>query len=182
MERANAFVEGLLILKSGKEFLWITVLSLAVWSLWTVALHYTLLAFDIQVPFSARLLILAVVNLGVLVPSSPGYVGPFQYFCWVCLSLYAVDKSLVFSFSVVLHALWYVPLTTLGFIFLWKEHVSIGQIRSLETQAASEGFSLGVKGSEKLGPATQPIGDDGHEPDQSPRNLGRGVHPRSAAQ
>lgn len=182
MERVNAFVEGLLILKSGKEFLWITVLSVAVWSLWAVALHYTLLAFGIQVPFSARLLILAVVNLGVLVPSSPGYVGPFQYFCWVCLSVFAIDKSLAFSFSVVLHALWYVPLTSLGFIFLWKENVSISQIRSLETQVASKGFSLEADGPGELGSAIHAIGDDGHEPEQSQRDLGGGVHPRSAAQ
>ncbi|MCK4273155.1 flippase-like domain-containing protein, partial [bacterium] len=141
MERVNAFVEGLLILKSGKGFLWIFSLSVAVWALWVVALHYTLLAFDIQVPFSARLLILAVVNLGALIPSSPGYVGPYQYLCWVCLSIFAIDKSLAFSFSIVLHALWYVPLTSLGFIFLWREHVSIGQIRSLEARVASDGFS-----------------------------------------
>jgi uncharacterized protein (TIRG00374 family) len=138
MERVQAFMEGLLILKSGREFFWVTTLAVAVWALWAVALHYTLLAFGIQVPFSARLLLLAVVNLGALIPSSPGYVGPYQYFCWVGLSIFGVDKSLAFSFSVVLHALWYVPLTGLGFIFLWKEHVSISQIRSLQNQSASE--------------------------------------------
>lgn len=137
MERVDAFVEGLVLLKSGREFLWVTVLSLTVWSLWAVALHYTLLAFNIQVPFAARLLMLAVVNLGALVPSSPGYVGPYHYFCWLCLSVFAVQKSLAISFAVVMHALWYVPLTLLGFVFLGKEHVSLNQIRSLEGQASS---------------------------------------------
>ncbi|MCK4597013.1 flippase-like domain-containing protein [bacterium] len=167
MERVNAFVEGLLILKSGKGFLWIFSLSVAVWALWVVALHYTLLAFDIQVPFSARLLILAVVNLGALIPSSPGYVGPYQYLCWVCLSIFAIDKSLAFSFSIVLHALWYVPLTSLGFIFLWREHVSIGQIRSLEARVASQGFSsLEIDEPDELR-FEKARGDDGYEPDQS---------------
>lgn len=137
MERVDAFVEGLVILKSGKEFLWVTALSLVVWSLWAVALHYTLLAFNIQVPFAARLLMLAVVNLGALVPSSPGYVGPYHYFCWLCLSVFAVQKSLAISFAVVMHALWYVPLTLLGFVFLGKEHLSLSQIRSLQGQASS---------------------------------------------
>ncbi len=167
MGRAKAFVDGLLILKSGREFLWVTILSVGVWALWAVALHYTLLAFSIQVPFSARLLILAVVNLGALIPSSPGYVGPYQYLCWVCLSVFAIDKSLAFSFSVVLHALWYVPLTSLGFIFLWREHVSIGQIRSLEARVASEGFSsLETDEPDELR-FEKARGDDGHEPDQS---------------
>jgi len=137
MERIHAFMEGLLILKSGKEFFWVTLLAVVVWAFWAVALHYTILAFGIQIPFSARLLLLAVINLGALIPSSPGYVGPYQYFCWVGLSIFGVDKSLAFSFSIVLHALWYVPLTGLGFIFLWKEHVSISQIRTLKNQGAS---------------------------------------------
>jgi uncharacterized membrane protein YbhN (UPF0104 family) len=138
---------------------------LSVWALWAVALHYTLLAFDIQVPFSARLLILAVVNLGALIPSSPGYIGPYHYLCWVCLSVYAVDKSVAFSFAVVLHALWYVPLTCLGFVFLGKEHVSITQIRALEGQAASGDIILEAEDGNGSYPGSQPIGEPGHEPE-----------------
>lgn len=142
MERVDAFIQGLLIVRTGRGILWIFFLSLLVWGLWTVALHETLLAFHIDVPFSARLLILAVVNLGALIPSSPGYVGPYHYLCWVCLSVYGVEKSLAFSFSVVMHALWYVPLTCMGFIFLGKEHLSLSQIRSVETDMGSKGFPL----------------------------------------
>lgn len=165
MGRVNAFVEGLLILKSGKGFLWIFALSVTVWGLWGVALHYTLLAFDIRVPFSARPLLLAAVNLGALVPSSPGYVGVYQYLCRVCLAIFGIDESLAFSFSIVLHALWYVPLTSLGFLFLGKEHVSISQIRSLEDQIVSEEISLDAEEQGKLRPATHAIGEAGHEPD-----------------
>lgn len=142
MERVDAFIQGLLIVRTGRGVLWIFALSLMVWGLWTVALHVTLLAFHIQVPFSARLLILAVVNLGALIPSSPGYVGPYHYLCWVCLSVYGVEKSLAFSFSVILHALWYVPLTCLGFLFLGKEHLSLSQIRSVEADIGSGSFPL----------------------------------------
>jgi uncharacterized protein (TIRG00374 family) len=182
MERVNAFVEGLVIVKTGRGFLWITLLSMAVWSMWAVALHYTLLAFGIEVPFSARLLLLAVVNLGALIPSSPGYVGPYHYLCWVCLSVFAIDKSLAFSFSVILHALWYVPLTGLGFFFLWKEQLSIRQIRSLEGQVASGGFSVKQDGSGEIEPAIHAMGDDGHESNQFPKDLDGGVHPRSTVQ
>jgi uncharacterized protein (TIRG00374 family) len=167
MERVKAFMEGLLVLKSGREFFWVIVLAMAVWGLWAVALHYTLLAFGIQIPFSARLLLLAVINLGALIPSSPGYVGPYQYFCWVGLSIFGVDKSLAFSFSIVLHALWYVPLTGLGFIFLWREHVSISQIRSLENQGVSGEASLVANEPGEEDSRRNAIGEDGHEPDQS---------------
>jgi len=182
MERVNAFVEGLVIVKTGRGFLWITLLSLAVWSMWAVALHYTLLAFEIEVPFSARLLLLAVVNLGALIPSSPGYVGPYHYLCWVCLSVFAIDKSQAFSFSVVLHALWYVPLTGLGFFFLWKEQLSIRQIQSLEAQVSSGGFSLKQDGSGEIEPAIHAMGENGHESNQFPKDLDGGVHPRSTVQ
>jgi hypothetical protein len=162
MERVDAFLRGLLIVRTGRGVLWIFTLSLGVWSLWTVALHETLLAFHIDVPFSARLLILAVVNLGALIPSSPGYVGPYHYLCWVCLSVYGVEKSLAFSFSMVLHALWYVPLTGLGFIFLGKEHLSISQIRSLRTNAASQKLPPQSGAPEVAGPAPDTRGDVDH--------------------
>ncbi len=163
MERADAFIQGLRIIKTGRGILWTFALSLFVWGLWTVALHVTLRAFHIDVPLSARLLILAVVNLGALIPSSPGYVGPYHYLCWVCLSVYGVEKSLAFSFAMVLHALWYVPLTCLGFLCLGKEHLSISQIRSVETDMASENFPL--KDDQPEAAEADPIGrgDSNHE-------------------
>ena len=161
MERVDSFIQGLLIVRTGRGILWIFTLSLCVWGLWTVALHETLRAFHIAVPFSALLLCLAVVNLGALIPSSPGYVGPYHYLCWVCLSVYGVEKSLAFGFSVVMHALWYVPLTCLGFFFLGKEHLSLSQIRSVEADMGSEGFPLkdGEPG------ATEPAPVDRGDPD-----------------
>jgi len=163
MERVNAFVKGLVIIRTASGFLWIFTLSLCVWALWAVALHFTLLAFHIQVPFAARLLILAVVNLGALIPSSPGYVGPYHYLCWVCLSVYGIEKGMAFSFSMVLHALWYVPLTCLGFIMLGKEHLSIAQIRSLEEQVASSGFPMENGGPNGSQPIPDAIGETAHE-------------------
>jgi hypothetical protein len=67
------------------------------------------------------------------------------------------------SFSIVLHALWYVPLTCLGFIMLGKEHLSIAQIRSLEDQMASSDVSLenGEHGGTK--PTPDAIGEIAHE-------------------
>jgi uncharacterized protein (TIRG00374 family) len=163
IERVDAFIRGLLIVRTGRGVLWIFTLSLCVWGLWTVALHVALLAFHIDVPFSARLLILAVVNLGALIPSSPGYVGPYQYLCWVCLSIYGVEKSLAFSFSVVMHALWYVPLTCLGFVFLGKEHLSLSQIRSLEDDMASQSFPLKNGEPETAGSAPVDRGEPNYE-------------------
>ena len=162
MERIDAFIRGLLIVRTGRGILWIFSLSLLVWGLWAVALHETLLAFHIDVPLSARLLILAVVNLGALIPSSPGYVGPYHYLCWVCLSVYGVEKSLAFSFSVVMHALWYVPLTCLGFICLGREHLSLSQIRSVEADMDSRGFPLkaGESGVNESAPVDRGDPDD----------------------
>ena len=164
MERVDAFIQGLLIIRTGKGILWVFTLSLCVWGLWTVALHVTLRAFHIDVPFSALLLILAVVNLGALLPSSPGYVGPYHYLCLICLSeVFRVEKSLAFSFSAVMHALWYVPLTGLGFIFLGKEHLSLSQIRSVEAEMGSEGFPPKDGEPGTAGPDSVGRGDPDHE-------------------
>jgi glycosyltransferase 2 family protein len=60
----------------------------------------------------------AVINLGVAIPSSPGFVGTYQWLGVAALDLAGVDRSTALAFAILLQALWYIPTTLVGGVVL----------------------------------------------------------------
>jgi len=60
------------------------------------------------------LFVTAVINLGVAIPSSPGFVGTYQWLGVASLGLLDVDRSRALAFAILLQAVWFVPTTLLG--------------------------------------------------------------------
>lgn len=100
---------------------WALLLSVTAWSMWSVGAW--LVAHSIGIHLSAldALLVAGVVNLGVAIPSSPGFVGTYQWLCVSTLGLVGVGRSPALAFSILLHASWYVPTTLVGGAMLvWR--------------------------------------------------------------
>jgi uncharacterized membrane protein YbhN (UPF0104 family) len=76
--------------------------------------------------------VLSVINLGLIIPSSPGYIGTYQFLCVIALSTFSVNKETALSFSIIHHALWYLPLTLLGMVFLWREKLNLANLRTIK--------------------------------------------------
>jgi uncharacterized protein (TIRG00374 family) len=78
------------------------------------------------------LLTTGVANLATLIPSSPGYVGPFESGVVLVLSgALELPRSLALSYAIVVHATLYFPITLLGLVEWWRWHLSLGQVREL---------------------------------------------------
>jgi hypothetical protein len=107
-------------------------LSWLVWAAWFLCLYFALKAFELNLPLWGMVLLLSVLNLGGLVPSSPGYAGTYHLLAILVLSNFAIKKEEALSFIIVFHALWYVPQTLLGLIILTKKNLSLGKL--LETK------------------------------------------------
>ncbi len=103
-------------------------LSLAIWLCSAFQTYLTMLAFAIPVPPSAAVMVVVVSALGMVVPSSPGYVGVFHALTVVALAIYGVEASLALSYAVVLHLVTFVPLVAFGLLYLWRESLSLGRI------------------------------------------------------
>ena len=136
------FVHGLDILKQNSLVLYVFILSFVIWGI--EALNYTIImnSLGIRLPLGAAIFILAVTNLGIMIPSSPGNVGTMQFFCVKALSLYAIAKDQALAYSLVLHAEMLIPITVLGVIFLMHMGMSLKSIRisrkSIEEMSESE--------------------------------------------
>lgn len=89
-------------------------LSAAAWVLWAAGLWLVADALGIDLALWQAAFMTGLVNLGTAVPSSPGFVGTYQWLCVSGLGLFDVGASQAFAFSLVLQAAWFVPTTAAG--------------------------------------------------------------------
>ena len=88
-------------------------LSLGAWVTWAAAADLIARSLDIDLSIADALFVAAVLNLGSAIPSSPGYVGTYEWLGVASLGLLDVSNESALAFTILLHATWYVP-TTLG--------------------------------------------------------------------
>jgi hypothetical protein len=130
--KLESFIAGLKILKDPKLILTVFILSLLTWLLSSVSMFLTFKSLDIGVPSYATFFVLSVINLGLIIPSSPGYIGTYQFLSVIALSTFSVNKETALSFSIIHHALWYLPLTLLGLVFLWRENLNLAKLKIIK--------------------------------------------------
>jgi uncharacterized protein (TIRG00374 family) len=89
-------------------------LSLATWATWALGAVLVARSVGVELGLLDALLVAGVMNLGVAIPSSPGFVGTYQWLGVASLGLLDVGADDALAFSILLHASWYVPTTVLG--------------------------------------------------------------------
>jgi uncharacterized protein (TIRG00374 family) len=124
--------ENLKRIGSPLTILLLIALSFFTWFSMAVALYFVTRALGVNVPPACIPFVCAMLNMGLTIPSSPGYVGVYQYLLVYLLSIFGVPKTEAFTISVLYHASWYIPYTILGFIFLVTEHIKVKEIQNLE--------------------------------------------------
>lgn len=90
------------------------VLSVLLWGVALLTVWLTMRAFHLDVPWTVAALVLVTTNLGMTVPSAPGYVGVYHYIAVQTLRLFNVDESAALAFAFALHALGFGSFTLAG--------------------------------------------------------------------
>ena len=121
--RLGHFIEGAMEgaaigCRSVPALLAIVLLSFVVWCIEAGMFYIGFHAFGMPLGYFAALFVLGVLNLGILIPNSPGNVGVFQYFTVLSLGVFAISESQAAAYSVVLHLCQYIPVTAIGLIYL----------------------------------------------------------------
>jgi len=107
---------------------------LLLWSaiIWAdIAAYYwlVLLAFDPGQPFVAGLAVSSVTALGMTIPSSPGYIGVFEFFTRETMSLFGMEPETALSYALVAHAVVYVVFTLLGLVSMIQQNLTYSEIQ-----------------------------------------------------
>jgi uncharacterized protein (TIRG00374 family) len=108
---------GLVVLRSPLRLATVVLWSLVLWLVNALAFYVGFSAFGIPVSYEGALLLQGLLVLGISIPSTPGFFGPFEAVIVAVLALYGVPGSLAFSYAISFHITSFVPITLLG---LWS--------------------------------------------------------------
>jgi glycosyltransferase 2 family protein len=112
------------------------VIAFLQWLSMSSALFFAILTLDVSINPLYVPFVCALLNMGLTIPSSPGYVGVYQFLLVYLLSIFDIPKYEGFAVSILFHASWYIPYNILGFVFLMKEHLKIKELKGLEKSGA----------------------------------------------
>lgn len=116
----ESLLDGFGGLRQPRVWVWTAVWSAVAWGIGALTNHTVFLALGLSLPFSAALMLLAVLQMGIAVPSLPGRVGIFEGLCIVVLALYGVSRDAAFAVGLVLHVVVFVPPILLGLFYAWR--------------------------------------------------------------
>jgi glycosyltransferase 2 family protein len=112
------------------------LLSMSAWTTWAVGAMLVARSLDVDLGLVDALFVAAVMNLGVAIPSSPGFVGTYEWLGVASLGLLGVASNDALAFAILLHACWYVPTTVAGGVALGLRGLA-GLRRARSTRTAT---------------------------------------------
>jgi uncharacterized protein (TIRG00374 family) len=132
---AEKFARGLGAIRSPSRLFIALAWSFPLWlsiclGIWSVAM-----AFNFGIPFTGSFLLLALLVLGVAVPT-PGAVGGFhEAFRVGATMFYGAPDDAAVGAAIVLHLFSIMPALLLGLVFAAQEGLNVGSMRRLANQA-----------------------------------------------
>ncbi len=139
----DAFIVGLEALRSPLAIAKIAGLSVLIWACEAATFGSALLAFPLGLErgewVAATAFLLVFVNLGIMIPSAPGYIGTYQLFATIALGAFAVPEAAGLALSFVVHALQYSIVTTIGLLCVWRLGLSPRVLGAVGDERWAEG-------------------------------------------
>lgn len=142
----SEMIRGLAAIKEGKKLLLICLLSILVWCCEALMFALIMPCFPLLFSYPRALAVMAITNLGILIPSSPGYIGSYHAFCCQALEASATmgaPSSLIdtqtthLSYAVVVHLIFYLTVTVWGVLAMTRYGIELGETTLLSWQAKS---------------------------------------------
>lgn len=124
----RSFAAGLAMLRSTRQTGLAVGYSMLAWIMTLMYTGLVLRACQLDLPWTATLMVVVVVNLGLAIPSSPGFVGVMHYLAVLALSPWSVEPSAALTFAIVYHGVSFLVTVALGLVYLWREGLKLTQI------------------------------------------------------
>ena len=109
--------QGLTVLRTPGRLILVLLWSLVLWLVNALAFYVGFASFGIPVSYYGALVMQGLLVLGISIPSTPGFFGPFEAVIVAVLVLYGVPNDIAFSYAIAYHITSFIPITLLG---LWS--------------------------------------------------------------
>ena len=86
-------------------------------------------AFNLDVPWHGAFVMQSLVNFGLAIPSTPGFVGVFEALVRASLTIYGVEAAAAISFAVAYHFCSYAPITVVGLWSLTRARIRMSEVQ-----------------------------------------------------
>jgi glycosyltransferase 2 family protein len=128
----DSFLPGLHFLSSGKRQAVVIFYSVLIWCIEGCVFWCIMRGFHFHAPAYAAFFTLVIVNIAIMVPAMPGYVGTFDLPAVVALAPFGVGKNAAIGYIIVVHALQYISVTALGLFFMNASGWSLREIEEVK--------------------------------------------------
>lgn len=116
----RSFASGLAVLRDPRHSAIVFSWALAQWLVNGASFWIAFLAVGLDAPFTSALFLQSILAAAVAIPSAPGFFGPFELATKVALGVYGIEDTLAVSYALGYHILSFIPITLIGFWFLWR--------------------------------------------------------------
>jgi uncharacterized protein (TIRG00374 family) len=132
------FAGGFAIVRRPGPLVVALLMSLPLWLSIASGIWFVARAFHITMSFVGTFLIVALLTVGVAVPT-PGAVGGFHYaFRLGVTTFFAAPNERAVGAAIVLHAISFLPVTVLGLLFMIQDGLDLSRLRKLAADASRE--------------------------------------------
>jgi glycosyltransferase 2 family protein len=121
------FLHGLDGIRARSHMFPLLAWTVVVWLIPAAAAWTGLRAVHLDLPWLAGWVVLAFVGVGISIPAAPGYIGVFHAAAELATRIFGVPMTEGVGFSIVFHAGQIVPVTLLGWLYLLREHMTLGE-------------------------------------------------------
>jgi uncharacterized protein (TIRG00374 family) len=135
---AHLFLKGLGVLTQGRVVGRVVLLTIAVWSLETVAVYMTLEAFRVPpTPMMAAILVV-VLNLSFAFPITPGNIGIAQALGVFLLGAFGIAQESALAYSIGMQGTTYLIIVSLGIVCFYYEKMNLNLVGQIARQGIAE--------------------------------------------
>lgn len=123
------FIDGFGVMVSPSLLVSVTGLSIAIWLADVLVIYLLFLAFGFHLPVVAAFVLMIILIVGIAIPTAPGFIGNWHYFCILSLGLFGVPRAEALTFAVVYHFISIGFVILLGLLFLPFNRFSVSDLR-----------------------------------------------------
>ena len=123
------FIDGFRIIVDPALLASVTGVSIVIWFVDVFAIYLLFLAVGFQLPVVAAFVVMIILIIGIAIPTAPGFIGNWHYFCILGLSLFGIPKADALTFAIIYHILSTGVVIVLGLAFLPFNRFSFVDLR-----------------------------------------------------
>jgi hypothetical protein len=133
----DRFVRGVHGVSAPEHLGPLLVWTIVAWVIPALAAWAVLRALHLSLSWVAPWVVLAFVGVSVSIPSAPGFIGVFHAAAAVALGILGVARPEAVGYAIILHAVQFVPITLVGWLFLLREQVTLAEVGRARAESSA---------------------------------------------